>query len=150
MTEGGPLQRRASRNAGLIRENHGIKDTIMMRFFGLACLRALIFAGLAAGVLSPAMAQEAQISDAKLQSFVVAAMKVGELIDQWAPRIEAAKTAEERAQLKGTANGELVQAIQSTGDLTVQEYQQIGQRAEGDQALQERIMKIVKSGDPQK
>jgi hypothetical protein len=51
--------------------------------------------------------------------------------------------------LKGTANGELVQAIQSTGDLTVQEYQQIGQRAEGDQALQERIMKIVKSGEPQ-
>jgi hypothetical protein len=122
-----------------------------MRFFGLAFLRALLLAtGLTAGVLSPARAQEAQISDAKLQSFVVAAMKVGELIDQWTPRIEAAKTAEERAQLKGAANGELVQAIQSTGDLTVQEYQQIGQRAEGDQALQERIMKIVQSGDPQK
>jgi hypothetical protein len=121
-----------------------------MRFLGLAFLRALFLAtGLTAGALSPAMAQEAQISDAKLQSFVVAAMKVGELIDQWTPRIEAAKTAEERAQLKGTANGELVQAIQSTGDLTVQEYQQIGQRAEGDQALQERIMKIVQSGDPQ-
>ncbi len=50
---------------------------------------------------------------------------------------------------KRTANGELVQAIQSTGDMTVQEYQQISRRAEGDQALQERIMKIVQSGEPQ-
>jgi hypothetical protein len=121
----------------------------MMRGFGLAFLRALILAGFMAGAFSPAMAQEAQISDAKLQSFVFAAMKVSELIDQWTPRIEAGKTAEERAQLKGTANGEMVQAIESTGDLTVQEYQQIGQRAEGDKALQERIMKIVQAGPPQ-
>ena len=121
----------------------------MTRFFGLASLRALIFAAFTALAFSPAMAQEAPISDAKLQSFVVAATKVGELIDQWTPRIAAAKTAEEKAQLKGAAQGELVQAIQSTGDLTVQEYQQIGQRAEGDQALQERIMKIVQSSAPQ-
>ena len=90
-----------------------------------------------------------QYSDAKLQSFVVAAMKVSDLIDQWTPRIQAAKTAEEKAQLKGEAQGELAQAIQSTGGITVQEYQQIGRRAEGDQALQERIMKIVQSAEPQ-
>jgi hypothetical protein len=89
-----------------------------MRLFGLPFLRALFLAaGLAAAALSSAMAQENQISDAKLQSFVVAAMKVSGLIDQWTPRIEAAKTPEEKAQLKQTANGQLVQAIQSDGDL---------------------------------
>ena len=121
-----------------------------MRFFGLAFSRALFLAaGLTVAALSPASAQEAPISDAKLQSFVVAVMKVSDLIDQWTPRIQAAKTAEEKAQLKGEAQGELAQAIQSTGGITVQEYQQIGRRAEGDQALQERIMKIVQSAEPQ-
>jgi Domain of unknown function (DUF4168) len=121
-----------------------------MHVFGLAFLRALILAAvLTASAFSSAMAQESQISDAKLQSFVVAAMKVSDLIDQWTPRIEAAKTPEERAQLKQTANGELAQAIQSTGGMSVQEYQQISRRAEGDQALQDRIMKIVQSGQPQ-
>ena len=121
-----------------------------MRLYGLAFSRALILAaGPTVAALSPASAQEAPISDAKLQSFVVAVMKVSDLIDQWTPRIQAAKTAEEKAQLKGEAQGELAQAIQSTGGITVQEYQQIGRRAEGDQALQERIMKIVQSAEPQ-
>src|SRR5512147_1739029 len=39
----------------------------------------------------------------------------GRPVDQWTPRIEAAKTPEEKAQLKQTANGELVQAIQKPG-----------------------------------
>lgn len=120
-----------------------------MRFLGLASLRPLAVAVLTALSLSSAIAQETQISDAKLQSFVAAAMKVSQLIDEWTPRIEAAKTPEEKAQLKGAANGELTQAIQSAGGMSVQEYQQIGQRAEGDQALQERIMKIVQSLEPQ-
>jgi hypothetical protein len=126
------------------------KGSIIMRLFGLPLLRALFLAGgLSAAELSSAIAQESQISDAKLESFVVAAMKVNGLIDQWTPRIEAAKTPEEKAQLKQTANGQLVQAIQSNGDLTVQEYQQISQRAEGDKALQDRIVKILQAGPPQ-
>ena len=121
-----------------------------MRLVRFTFLRALfLVAGLHAAPLSYVMAQENQISDAKLQSFIVAAMKVGGLVDQWMPRIEAAKTPEEKAQLKQTANGELVQAIQSNGDMTVAEYQQIGQRAEGDKALQDRIVKILQTGQPQ-
>ena len=121
-----------------------------MRLFGLPFMRALFLtAGLAAATLPSTMAQENQISDAKLQSFVVAAMKVGGLVDQWTPRIEAAKTPEEKAELKRTASGELVQAIQSNGDMTVDEYQQIGRQAEGDKALQDRILKILQAGQPQ-
>ncbi len=121
-----------------------------MRLLGLTFLRVLLLvAGLLAAPVSYLMAQENQISDAKLQSFIVAAMKVGGLVDQWTPRIEAAKTPEEKEQLKKTANGELVQAIQSNGDMTVAEYQQIGQRAEGDKALQDRILKILQAGQPQ-
>jgi deferrochelatase/peroxidase EfeB len=59
------------------------------------------------------------------------------------PRIEP-KTPEERAQLKQSANGKVVQAIQSDGDLTVHEY------AERDKALQDRIVKILQANQLQK
>lgn len=85
------------------------------------------------------------ISDAKLQSFVAAALKVGDLIDKWTPKIEAAATEEEKTKLKQTANAELVAAIQSNGDMTLPEYRQISQAAETDPALQERIIKMLQA-----
>jgi hypothetical protein len=145
----GRRARRRASDAASPPDFHGKKDEIIMRLCGLSFLRALFLAaGLAAVALSSAMAQENQISDAKLQSFVVAAIKVSGLIDQWTPRIEAAKTPEEKAQIKQTANGQLVQAIESNGDLTVHEYQQISQRAEGDKALQDRIVEILQADQP--
>lgn len=83
------------------------------------------------------------VSDAKLEAFVAAALKVGGLIDEWTPKIEAAATADEKTKLKQTANAELVAAIQSNGDLTLPEYRQISEAAETDPALQQRIMALL-------
>lgn len=90
------------------------------------------------------------LSDEKLHAFIVAALKVGDLIDEWSPKIEAAKTPEEQDKLKQQANSELVAAIQGNGDLTLPEYQAISTAAENDPALQERILNILQQGGPQK
>jgi hypothetical protein len=93
--------------------------------------------------LAPATAQDTPISDAKLQSFIAADLKVGELIDQWTPRINAASSPEQASQLKQQANTELVQAIKSSGGISVEEFKQISQSAESDPALQQRIADML-------
>lgn len=104
---------------------------------------------LAQQAAAPAAAA-ASLTDEKLHAFIVAALKVGDLIDQWTPKIEAAKTPEEQDKLKQQANSELVAAIQGNGDLTLPEYQEISTAAENDPALQERILNILQQGGPQK
>lgn len=101
-----------------------------------------------------AFAQEAvsaaSLTDDKLHAFIIAALKVGDLIDQWEPKIEAAKTPAEQEQLKQQANSELVAAIESGGGMTLPEYRAISSAAENDPALQERIIKLLQEGGPQK
>jgi hypothetical protein len=122
-----------------------------MRLRLIPVLCGLLLAFSMSVAIAPVFAQTAApapvtVSDAKLQSFVAAALKVGDLIDKWTPKIEAAPTPEEKTKLKQTANAELVAAIQSNGDMTLPEYRQISQAAEADPALQERIIKMLQAG----
>lgn len=121
-------------------------------FFPFISLLAIFAASVPAA--PRAFAQEAlpaaALTDDKLHAFIIAALKVGDLIDQWSPKIEAAKTPEEQDQLKQQANNELVAAIHSSGDLTLPEYRAISTAAENDPALQERIIKLLQEGGPQK
>lgn len=116
------------------------------RLWTLALLLAVNFALAVPMSSAPAIAQDAAapVSDAKLQAFVTAAMKVNTLIEQWTPKIQAAAP-DQQAQLKQTANAELLNAIQTTPDMSPQEYQQIAQAAQGDPALQQRILAILHS-----
>ena len=124
-----------------------------LRFLSVLC--GLLVAVAAAVPAAPAFAQAtpppaAALTDDKLHAFIVAALKVGDLIDQWSPKIEAAATPEEQERLKQQANNELVAAIQGSGDMTLPEYRQISADAENDPALQERIIKLLQEGGPQK
>src|SRR5690606_2720822 len=72
-------------------------------------VRKVLTAGAVALVLAasgPALAQEAQteFSDQQLESFVVAAIAVDEVIREWNPRIQAAENEEQAAQLREEAN----------------------------------------------
>ncbi len=64
-------------------------------------------------VLLPTGAPRAdeQYDQAKLESFVTAALAVNQLVEQWTPRIQSAQNETEAAQLREQANGELVAAI---------------------------------------
>jgi hypothetical protein len=98
---------------------------------------------LALAASGPAWAQTpAEFTDQKLESFVVAALAVEELIRQWNPRIQGAENAEQAAQLREQASAELVDTISRTEGITVEEYQQIGQAAQGDPDLAARINEI--------
>jgi hypothetical protein len=105
---------------------------------------ALILAlSLAVPAIGAANAQTAY-DDAKLQSFVTAALSVSELVQQWTPRIQGAQSEAEAADLRTQANGELVAAIEQTEGMTVDEYREISLAAQNDPALMTRIEQIFK------
>jgi hypothetical protein len=83
-----------------------------------------------------------EFTDQQLESFVVAAIAVDELIREWNPRIQEAENADQAAQLREEANGALVEAITQTEGITLDEYQTIGQAAQNDPDLAGRINEI--------
>ena len=85
---------------------------------------------------------QAQFTDEQLESFVVAAVAVDEVIREWNPRIEGAADAEQAAELREQANAELVETISRTDGITVEQYQEIGQAAQNDPDLAARINEI--------
>jgi Domain of unknown function (DUF4168) len=98
----------------------------------------------------PVWAQaQPEFSDQQLESFVVAAIAVDEVIRQWNPRIQAAENETQAAQLRDQANAELMEVITQADGITLEQYQQIGRAAQADQALATRIREIYqeKSGN---
>jgi hypothetical protein len=110
-----------------------------------AVIVALSLAFSAAGAVQ---AQE-QYEQEKLESFVVAALAVNELVEQWTPRIQGAQDETEAAQLRDQANSELVNAINQANGITVEEYRQISQAAQADPALMARISEIFDDMQPE-
>ena len=83
-----------------------------------------------------------QFQQAKLESFVNAALAVNRLVQQWTPKIQSAQNETEATQMREQANRELVAAIQQSDGITVDEYKQISQAAQSDPQLMQRITKI--------
>ena len=92
---------------------------------------------------------QTEFSDQQLELFVVAAVAVDELIREWNPRIQAAENEEQAGQLREEANAALLETISETDGMTIEQYQEIGQAAQGDPELAARINEIyrVKAGD---
>jgi len=108
---------------------------------------ALAFALAASG---PVWAQaQPEFSDQQLESFVVAAIAVDEVIREWNPRIQAAEDDAQAAQLREQANAELVEVITQTDGITIEGYQEIGRAAQANPDLAARINEIYqeKSSD---
>jgi Domain of unknown function (DUF4168) len=110
-----------------------------------AIILALLLVFAATGVLR---AQD-QYDQAKLESFVAAALSVNELVQQWTPRIQGATSETEAAELRDQANGELVAAIEQTGGISVDEYREISQAAQNDPQLMARISGIFDQREAQ-
>jgi hypothetical protein len=94
-----------------------------------------------------AQAQE-QYDQEKLESFVVAALEVNRLVEQWTPRIQAAPSETEAAEMREQANSQLVEAINQSSDITVDEYREISAAAQSDPALMARISEIIEEMQP--
>ena len=114
--------------------------------------QALLTAALALSLAAsgPVWAQaQPEFSDQQLESFVVAAIAVNEVVREWNPRIQAAEDDAHAAQLRQQANSELMAVITNMGGITVEQYQQIGRAAQADPGLAARINGIYqeKSSD---
>lgn len=119
----------------------------MLPTIGGALRATFLAAALSLGMGSVAHAQ-AQFPDAKLDSFVDAAIEVDARIAEWSPKIEAAADENAANELREQANADLAAAIEQTEGITIGEYQEIAQAARSDPALSERLKEIyeAKSG----
>jgi hypothetical protein len=101
---------------------------------------------LGVATIAPLGAQtQTEVSDAKLESFVVAALAVNDLMTEWSPRIQGAKDENEANTLRQQAQSEFVAAVEQTEGITIEEYQTIGQAAQQDPELNARIQKIYQT-----
>ncbi len=81
-----------------------------------------------------------QFDEAKLDSFVIAAKAVHEVVKASAQKINDVKTDEEAAALRADLDSQFEAAIEQTEGITLAEYKQIHEAATKDEALGQRIM----------
>lgn len=116
---------------------------------------------LAAAPLTPALAQSgpqtaipaqatqaADYSESDLESFVDAAMKVMALRQTYQVQLQAADTEDQQRALVQQAQQEMKQAIVQTSGIDVPTYTAIGEAAQADKALSERITALFQERMP--
>ncbi len=102
-----------------------------------------LFTVLAAGWLMMANASAGdtyELDDTKLESFVVAAKAVHEVVKASAHKISEVKTEEEAEALRVELDSQFEEAIEKTDGITLAEYKEIHEAATKDEALGQRIM----------
>ena len=85
-------------------------------------------------------AQQGEVfTEEKIDAFVIALQQVDRIRKSYVPQIRAAETREEQAALVESANAEIVERIEETPGMSVDEYLDIGERAQRDPQLSQRI-----------
>ena len=100
----------------------------------------------------PAFAQtEEQATPAieQVGAFVTAALAVAEMQTDWFARIEAAEDAEAQAALVEEANAAMEATVEETDGITLAEFIAIGEAAQTDQELSERIVAQMEVAAPE-
>jgi hypothetical protein len=80
------------------------------------------------------------VDDAKLDSIVVAAQAVHQVIEGAATKINDVKTDEEANELRAEIDAQVEEAIEQTDGITLAEYKEIHQAAQQDPELENRII----------
>ncbi|WP_241068231.1 DUF4168 domain-containing protein [Achromobacter insuavis] len=86
-----------------------------------------------------------QPTDQQLQRFASASQKVSGVVDEYRPKVDAAKTDAEKQKVIQEADAKMVKLVQADG-LSVQEFNGIGQAVQQNPQLKERLMKMGKAG----
>jgi hypothetical protein len=121
---------------------------------------AFLSAALLTTVLSgaPALAQQAgqaqqqmapsaavQPTDQQLQRYAAASQKISGVVDEYRPKVDAAKTDEAKQKVVQEADAKMVQLVRADG-LSVEEFNGIGQAVQQDPQLKQRVMNLSKGG----
>ena len=83
------------------------------------------------------------LDDAKLDAFVGAAVEVIHIRQSWKPKIQGAKTPEERDQMTGAAQIEMKLAVENAPGITMKEYFIIAEASRQNQRLLQEIQRRV-------
>jgi len=125
--------------------------------FALAAVAGIAAAGLTgpAAAQSSGSEQSAQqsqqtpnYSDAKLESFAMAATKVRTVMEDYRPQLRQARQNQDREQfekVRKQARQAVEQKIAGTDGITTREYQQIAQDARNDDKLRQKVLGMMKA-----
>ena len=92
--------------------------------------------------------QTPNYSNAKLESFAMAATKVRTVMQEYRPQLRQARQNQDREQfeqIRKQARSEVEQKIAATDGISTREYQQIAQDARNDEKLREKLMGMMKA-----
>ena len=87
-----------------------------------------------------------EFSDQKLNAFANAYVKVSQVRSEWAPKIRKAQESgdKDKAQtLAKQATGEMRTAVQEADNISMKEYQKIGQAAQQDKQFAQEVASVV-------
>jgi len=86
-----------------------------------------------------------QPSDQQLQRFASASQKVSGVVDEYRPKVEAAKSDAAKQKIVQEADAKMVKLVQADG-LSVEEFNGIGRAVQQDPQLKQRLMSMGKAG----
>jgi predicted glycoside hydrolase/deacetylase ChbG (UPF0249 family) len=81
----------------------------------------------------------ASFSDDTLKSFADAFLEIASISQEYQPQLEGAGTPEEQQRVRTEAGGRMLEAVEGTEGISVEEYNQIMEAAQGDPELAQRI-----------
>ncbi|KAG1430624.1 hypothetical protein G6F57_023005 [Rhizopus arrhizus] len=88
--------------------------------------------------MAPAISQP---TDQQLQRFASASQKVSGVVDEYRPKVDAAKSDDAKQKVVQEADAKMVQLVRADG-LTVEEFNGIGQAVQQDPQLKQRVMNM--------
>ncbi|OOG64600.1 DUF4168 domain-containing protein [Sinorhizobium sp. A49] len=90
----------------------------------------------------------APISDQKLQAFAVAYLQVDKVRQEYSAKIDATTDAAAKEKLEAEASQEMVEAVESSRAISVEEYSSILSAAQADPAVAKKIEEKLQTGAP--
>ncbi|MPS76882.1 MAG: DUF4168 domain-containing protein [Achromobacter sp.] len=88
--------------------------------------------------MAPAITQP---TDQQLQRFASASQKVSGVVDEYRPKVEAAKTDDAKQQVVRAADEKMVKLVRADG-LSVEEFNGIGQAVQQNPQLKQKVMSM--------
>lgn len=125
-----------------------LKNTVCTGL-GILALTAATFTGApvanAQNTTGQTQSSAQDISDAKLQAYIVSASKIHKIQTEAAPKLNNAESQQQADSIRKQAEGQMISAIQNTQNITVDEFQMIAQQLRDNEQLVQRVNDLAKS-----
>ncbi|AHG45957.1 hypothetical protein RLEG12_23150 [Rhizobium leguminosarum bv. trifolii CB782] len=90
----------------------------------------------------------APVSDQKLEAFAVAYLQVDKVRQQYSAKIDATKDQAAKQKLQEEAKKQMVDTVQASNDISVEEYSSILTAAQSDPALAKKVLEKIGTPPP--